>query len=112
MWMGRDLGVRVRAFMMISQFSMKDRCRFIEHARTAARQATATLDVLAVRHAKSTRDVTQGKGLLADAVRMLVARVSPSSIFCTAWLRNSAHATSRIFLLSYLRGTQSSAKRK
>ena len=55
------------------KFSMKDRCRFIGHARTAARQATATLDVLAVRHAKSTQDVTHGKGLLADAVRMLVA---------------------------------------
>ena len=43
------------------KFSIKDRCRFIGHARTAALQATATLDVLAVRHAKSTQDVTHGR---------------------------------------------------
>ena len=56
------------------KFSVKDRCRFIGHARTAALQAAATLDVLALRHAtKSRQDVTHGKGLLADVVRMLVA---------------------------------------
>lgn len=55
------------------KFSMKDRCRFIGHARTAALQAAATLDVLAVRQAKSKRDAAEGKRCLADIVRMLVA---------------------------------------
>ena len=55
------------------KFSIKDRCRFIGHARTAALQAAATLDILAVRQAKSQQDVYKGKSLLADAVRMLVA---------------------------------------
>ena len=55
------------------KFSMKDRCRFIGHARTAALQAAATLDVLTVRQAKSKQDVTEGKSCLADIVRMLVA---------------------------------------
>ena len=55
------------------KFSMKDRCRFIGHARTAALQATAILDVLAVRQAKGKQDVTEGKSCLADIVRMLVA---------------------------------------
>ena len=55
------------------KFSMKDRCRFIGYARTAALQAAATLDILAVRQAKSKQDITEGKGCLADAVRMLVA---------------------------------------
>jgi len=54
-------------------FSVKDRCRFIGHARTAALQAAATLDVLAVRHAECKEDVARGKGMLADGVRMLVA---------------------------------------
>ncbi len=54
------------------KFSFKDRCRFVGHARTAALQAAATLDVLAVR-AKSPQDVIRGKCLLSDAVRMLVA---------------------------------------
>ncbi len=55
------------------KFSMKDRCRFIGHARTAALQAAATLDVLAVRQTKNKQDVTEGKSYLADIVRMLVA---------------------------------------
>lgn len=55
------------------KFSRKDRIRFIDHARTAALQAAANLDVLAVRQAQSRSDVADGKGLLADAVRMLVA---------------------------------------
>jgi four helix bundle protein len=55
------------------KFSIKDRCRFIGHARTAALHAAATLDVLAVRHAKCRAGLAHGKGLLADAVRMLVA---------------------------------------
>ena len=55
------------------KFSRKDRCRFIGHARTAALQAAATLDVLAVRHATCKEDVAHGKSLLADSVRMLVA---------------------------------------
>jgi len=55
------------------KFSMKDRCRFIGHARTAALQAAATLDVLAVRQTKGKHDVTEGKRYLADIVRMLVA---------------------------------------
>ncbi len=55
------------------KFSMKDRCRFIGHARTAALQAAATLDVLAVRQVKCKQDVTEGKNGLADIVRMLVA---------------------------------------
>jgi len=55
------------------KFSMKDRCRFIGHARTAALQAAATLDVLAVRQTKSKQDATEGKRYLANIVRMLVA---------------------------------------
>ena len=55
------------------KFSTKDRCRFIGHARTAALQAAATLDVLAVRQAKVRQDIPEGKSFLADIVRMLVA---------------------------------------
>ena len=55
------------------KFSAKDRCRFIDHARTAALQAAATLDVLATRHMELKQKTMEGKGLLADAVRMLVA---------------------------------------
>jgi four helix bundle protein len=55
------------------KFSMKDRCRFIDHARTAALQAAATLDVFAARHAEWKQKAMEGKGLLVDAVRMLVA---------------------------------------
>ena len=55
------------------KFSAKDRCRFIGHARTAALQAAATLDVHAVRQAKSKQAVAAGKKHLADLVRMLVA---------------------------------------
>jgi four helix bundle protein len=55
------------------KFSMKDRCRFIGYARTAALQAAATLDVLAVRQAECKQDVIEGKCCLADIVRMLVA---------------------------------------
>jgi len=55
------------------KFSIKDRCRFIGHARTAALQAAATLDVFAVRQAESKLDVAEGKDHLADVVRMLVA---------------------------------------
>jgi four helix bundle protein len=55
------------------KFSTKDRCRFIGHARTAALQAAATLDVHAIRQAKDKQDEVEGKKLLADIVRMLVA---------------------------------------
>lgn len=55
------------------KFSTKDRCRFISHARTAALQAAATLDVHAVQQAKSKQAVVAGKKHLADIVRMLVA---------------------------------------
>jgi len=55
------------------KFSTKDRCRFIDHARTAALQAAAILDVLATRHVELKQKTMEGKGLLADAVRMLVA---------------------------------------
>jgi len=55
------------------KFSTKDRCRFIGHARTAALQAAATLDVHAVRQTKSKQAVVAGKKHLADIVRMLVA---------------------------------------
>jgi four helix bundle protein len=55
------------------KFSAKDRCRFIGHARTAALQAAANLDVLAARHADPQVNVLDGKALLADSVRMLVA---------------------------------------
>ncbi len=55
------------------KFSIKDRCRFIGHARTAALQAAATLDVLAVRQANSKLEITEGKDVLANVVRMLVA---------------------------------------
>ena len=55
------------------KFSTKDRCRFIGHARTAALQAAATLDVHAIRQAKGKQDGIEGKKHLADIVRMLVA---------------------------------------
>jgi four helix bundle protein len=55
------------------KFSTKDRCRFIGHARTAALQAAATLDVHAIRRAKGKPDVIEGKQHLVDLVRMLVA---------------------------------------
>lgn len=55
------------------KFSIKDRCRFINHARTAALQAAATLDILAARHTGAKNDTMEGKALLADIVRMLVA---------------------------------------
>lgn len=55
------------------KFSIKNRCRFIGHARTAALQAAATLDILAVRQVNSKRKINEGKGVLADVVRMLVA---------------------------------------
>lgn len=55
------------------KFSMKDRCRFIGYARTAALQAAATLDVLTARDSALELNVVEGKTLLVDAVRMLVA---------------------------------------
>lgn len=55
------------------KFSTKDRCRFIGHARTAALQAAATLDVHAVRKTESKQAVVAGKKPLVDIVRMLVA---------------------------------------
>jgi four helix bundle protein len=55
------------------KFSVKDRCRFIGHARTAALQAAATLDVLAVRQETCKQDAAEGKIFLVDIVRMLVA---------------------------------------
>jgi len=55
------------------KFSTKDRCRFIGHARTAALQAAASLDVVAARRSPFTRKATEGKMILSDTVRMLVA---------------------------------------
>ncbi len=55
------------------KFSAKDRCRFIGHARSAALQAAATLDVHALRQAKGKQAAIGGKKHLADVVRMLVA---------------------------------------
>jgi four helix bundle protein len=55
------------------KYSTKGRCRFIGHARTAALQAAASLDVHAVRQAKSKQAVLAGKKQLVDIVRMLVA---------------------------------------
>lgn len=55
------------------KFSAKDRCRFISHARIAALQAAATLDILAVRQVKCIQEAAEGKSYLADIVRMLVA---------------------------------------
>ena len=55
------------------KFSAKDRCRFIGHARTAALHSAATLDVFAARHKEQAGNVLEGKSLLVDAVRMLVA---------------------------------------
>ena len=55
------------------KFSGKDRCRFIGHARTAALQAAATLDILAIRQADFKQTAVEGKSHLVDLVRMLVA---------------------------------------
>ncbi len=55
------------------KFSTKDRRRFIGHARTSALQAAATLDVHAVRKAKSKPAIVSGKNQLVDVVRMLIA---------------------------------------
>ena len=55
------------------KFSTKDRCRFIGHARTAALQAAANLDVITVRNSQLRGAADEGKGILADCVRMLVA---------------------------------------
>lgn len=55
------------------KFSTKDRCRFIGHARTAALQAAAILDIHAIRHANGKQDVIEGKKHLVDIVSMLVA---------------------------------------
>ncbi|HMP74114.1 MAG TPA: four helix bundle protein [Kiritimatiellia bacterium] len=55
------------------KFSTKDRCRFIGHARTAALQAAATLDVHAVRQVKSMSAFIPGKQQLTDLVSMLIA---------------------------------------
>ena len=55
------------------KFSRKDRCRFIGYARTAALQAAACLDVVAVRQSSLSDRSEEGKALLSDCVRMLVA---------------------------------------
>jgi four helix bundle protein len=55
------------------KFSSKDRCRFIGHARTAALQAAATLDIHAIRQVRSKQATIDGKKQLADIVHMLVA---------------------------------------
>ena len=57
----------------IGKFSVKDRCRFISHARTASLQAAATLDVLAIRQVTFKQDAAEGKSCLVDIVHMLVA---------------------------------------
>jgi four helix bundle protein len=55
------------------KFSSRDRCRFIDHARTAALQAAAILDIVSLRQGKTKPLVAAGKSVLADIVRMLVA---------------------------------------
>jgi four helix bundle protein len=55
------------------KFSSKDRCRFIDHARTAALQAAAILDVISLRQEKDAAFFGAGKSILVDIVRMLVA---------------------------------------
>ncbi len=55
------------------KFSGRDRCRFIEYSRTAALQAAATLDVIAVRNSRGAENTREGKKLLAESVRMLTA---------------------------------------
>jgi four helix bundle protein len=55
------------------KFSGKDRGRFIGHARTSALQAAATLDIFATRHVDQAKNILDGKTLLVDCVRMLVA---------------------------------------
>lgn len=55
------------------KFSTSDRCRFVGHARTAALQAAANLDVVAARHPAFRDRANEGKAILSDAVRMLVA---------------------------------------
>ena len=64
--------------MMRAQFDheelhTKDRCRFIGHARTAALQVEANLDVLAIRRANPKLKIAENKAVLADIMRMLVA---------------------------------------
>ena len=55
------------------KFSIKDRCRFISHARTAALQLAAIIDVLAARKVESImRYGPEGKRCLANIVRMLI----------------------------------------
>ena len=56
-----------------AKFSPKDRCRFITHARTAALQAAAHIDVLAARDLLQKQTILEGKALLEESVRMLVA---------------------------------------
>ncbi len=55
------------------KFSIKDRCRFIGHAPTAALQAAATLDEVAAHCGKVNGTVKEGKALLSDSEKMLVA---------------------------------------
>jgi four helix bundle protein len=55
------------------KFSKKDRCRFIEQARTAALRAAANLDVVTARKPEFESGIEDGKTLLTSAVRMLVA---------------------------------------
>jgi four helix bundle protein len=55
------------------KFSTKDRCRFIGHARTAVLQAAANLDVVTARRAAFRSKAMEGKAMLSNSVRMLVA---------------------------------------
>lgn len=55
------------------KFSVKDRCRFVEHARTAALQAAANLDVVNARRSEFRGQAMEGKAMLSSSVRMLVA---------------------------------------
>ena len=55
------------------KFSTKDRCRFIGHARTAVLQAAANLDVVTARQSTFRGKAMEGKAMLSNSVRMLVA---------------------------------------
>lgn len=66
-------GVPVNTAEASGKRSMNERRQFIDTACGSSLECAACLDVLAIRHAESKEDVIHGKGLLADAVRMLVA---------------------------------------
>jgi four helix bundle protein len=53
------------------RFSIKDRCRFIEHARSSALRAASSLDVLAARNASQHVAAAEGKAELVRTVSLL-----------------------------------------